>query len=189
MQFIEQRTGQLLDKVDTLEEVQAGMLTELSNRTRQLLLTSPPVDPAHALRDVRSIVGQRLELPALQSSIISARPTQPGIVITVRNVADKLRILYRAQRRLDVAQVVMQDYTGDDDGSPDDGTSVLDNSDELFGPDSGYDGKITAPTGDKNPSEWSEVNFDVRIGTDDDDAKAGHRTDGDRMPDIEIKIE
>lgn len=105
-------------------------------------------------------------------------------------MADKLRILYRAQRRLDVAQVVMQDYTGDDDGSPDDGTSVLDNSDELFGPDSGYDGKITAPSVDKNPSEWSEVNFDVRIGTDDDDAKASRRTGGGgHVPDIEIKIE
>lgn len=161
------------------------MLTELSNRTRHLLLTSPPIDPTHALRDVRAIVSQRLELPALQSSIVSVRPTKPGVVITVRNVADKLRILYRAQRRLDKAHVVMEDYTGEDDGSPDDGFSVLDDSEELFGTKPAKGG--AEPT-DENPNEWSEAGFDVRIDTDDEDTK-GRDANDRKVPEIEIRFE
>lgn len=169
VQFIEQRTGQLLDKVDTLEEVQAGILTEQANRTRRLLLTQPPVDPVHALRDTRTIVAERLELPALRDSIVSARPSPTGIVITIRTVAEKLRILFRAQRRRKEAHVVLEDFN---DGS----AEPLEEEDEAVeevdpNPVVALEKALAGlgqPETDEgvgtNVSEWSSVSFDVRIG-------------------------
>lgn len=119
VQAIEKRTVGLQDKLDVLEEVQVGILTEQAvqaNRSRQLLITAPPIDERTALRDVRSIVGERLEMPAMRDCIVSVRKMPDGVVVKVRTVADKLRILFRAQKRANKAQVAVEDYADEDGG-------------------------------------------------------------------------
>lgn len=119
VQAIEKRTVGLQDKLDVLEEVQVGILTEQAvqaNRSRQLLITAPPIDERTALRDVRSIVGERLEMPAMRDCIVSVRKMPEGVVVKVRTVADKLRILFRAQKRANKAQVAVEDYADEDGG-------------------------------------------------------------------------
>lgn len=119
VQAIEKRTVGLQDKLDVLEEVQVGILTEQAvqaNRSRQLLITAPPIDERTALRDVRSIVGEWLEMPAMRDCIVSVRKMPEGVVVKVRTVADKLRILFRAQKRANKAQVAVEDYADEDGG-------------------------------------------------------------------------
>lgn len=175
IQFIEQRSAQLLSKVDTLEEVQVGILTEqavAANRSRQLLMTAPQVDERNALRDVRRIVDERLELPALRDRVVSATATPEGVVIKLRTVGDKLRVLFRAKKRAEVAHVVMIDF---DDGAPD-APDAPEEESGYDGTDAGADPDITLEKafsvfddldGDsdvgKNSSEWSSVSIDVRM--------------------------
>lgn len=96
--------------------MQVGILTEqavAANRSRQLLITAPPIAEPNALRDVRSLVKEQLGLPALHNCVVSVRMMPAGVVVKVRTLTDKLRILFRAKKRPDV---VVEDYADEDGG-------------------------------------------------------------------------
>lgn len=110
VQSTDQKTDALLVKVNALEEVISGLLTDRPNVSKKLLLKGIPYLPVlTVLTEVRAFVDKTLNLPELGSSILSATQNEDGVVLNVRSVIDKLRILYRAKSALDTAPVEVVD--------------------------------------------------------------------------------
>lgn len=110
-QMAHEKINTLLHKIEGLEVVVNGLLTNQPDVSKQLLIKGAPhqLSDLAMLYEMRSFVEHKLELPWLTDNILSATRTRDGVLLNMRSVMDKLTILFRSHTALDIAPLEIVD--------------------------------------------------------------------------------
>lgn len=117
LQSLHDKTGPLMSKVDSLEEVIGELLKDKDNGTKLILIGNTPPSDSNVYEAIRGVIVDRLDLNDLSSSIKFAKLVNGGIMFEVKTSIEKHRILIRAQERFNTDKRKIVEYSSNEESN------------------------------------------------------------------------